>query len=69
MGPLTFIISLGAIPKTGYYTEYDLSHYIYTINCTGTEASLLDCPYSMLLGSGSNCYSHEDAAVICQSII
>ena len=65
----TYTISSGAIPKTGYYTEYDLPHHIYTINCTGTEASILECPYSVQIGSGSNCYSHEDAAVICQSMI
>ena len=64
-----FVPFSGSIPKTGYYIEYNLAHNVYVINCTGTEASLIDCPYSLQLGSGSNCYSSEDAAVICQSTL
>uniref|UniRef100_A0A1X7VPG7 Deleted in malignant brain tumors 1 protein n=1 Tax=Amphimedon queenslandica TaxID=400682 RepID=A0A1X7VPG7_AMPQE len=43
--------------------------YSISINCTGTEDSLFDCPYSMESnGSKSDCLGHEDAAVICQAL-
>ena len=57
---------LGAIAKTSFYTESILPHTIFNISCTGDEATLLDCVYSELVSVGSNCYSYEDASIICQ---
>ena len=36
------------------------------MSCTGNESTLFDCLYSTEVTDGSNCYSSEDAAVICQ---
>ena len=57
---------VGAISKTSFYSEYILPHTLFNISCTGNESSLFDCPYSTEVTDGSNCYSSEDAAVICQ---
>ena len=39
---------------------------MFNISCTGDEATLFDCVYSEVVSVGSNCYSYEDASVICQ---
>ena len=59
---------IGAISKTSYYTEYYLPHTLFNMSCSGNESSLFDCLYSTKVTGGSNCYSHEDAAVICQGL-
>ena len=57
---------LGAIAKTLFYTENILPHTMFNMNCTGDEDTLFDCVYSKVVSAGSNCYSNEDAGVICQ---
>ena len=42
---------------------------MFNISCTGEEATLFDCMYSEVVSVGSNCYSYEDAGVICQGFI
>ena len=59
----------GAIAKTSFYTESILPHNIFSLNCSGEEVTLFDCMYSEVLSVGSNCYSNEDAGVICQGFI
>ena len=39
---------------------------MFNISCTGNETTLFDCVYSEVVSVGSNCYSNEDASVICQ---
>ena len=56
----------GAIAKTSFYVEYILPHIIFNMSCNGDEDSIYNCTYSSELPSGSNCYSGEDASVICQ---
>ena len=57
---------VGAIAKTSFYTETVLPHTIFNMSCTGNETTLFDCVYSEVVSVGSNCYSYEDASVICQ---
>ena len=46
--------------------EHILPHIIFNMSCNGDEDSIYNCTYSSELPSGSNCYSGEDASVICQ---
>ena len=39
---------------------------MFNMSCTGDEATLFNCVYSEVVSVGSNCYSNEDAGVICQ---
>ena len=39
---------------------------MFNMSCTGNENTLFDCVYSEVVSVGSNCYSSEDASVICQ---
>ena len=57
---------IGAIAKTTFYRENSLPHAIFNMSCKGDEATLFDCVYSKVASAGSNCYSYEDATVICQ---
>ena len=57
----------GAISRTSFYTESLLPHVLFNVTCSGNEATLSNCTYSYQLTIGSNCYSTEDAGVICQS--
>ena len=50
-----------------YYYDYSTSPFIFDLNCTGTEETILDCPYIESAGSYS-CSSYYDAALICQSM-
>ena len=60
------ITVIGAIAKTSFYRETILPHTMFNMNCTGDETTLFDCVYSEVASVGSNCYSYEDAGVICQ---
>ena len=57
---------IGAISKTSFYSESVLPHTLFNMSCSGDESTLFDCRYSTDVPDGSNCYSNEDAAVICQ---
>ena len=63
---LMFIIHsliIGAIATYG--SLYSPRPFIMTdLNCTGEEATLLDCPYNGL--SNYNCPKRHDAVVVCQ---
>ena len=49
-----------------YYYDYSTRAFIFDLNCTGTEETILDCPY---IERGSySCNSYYDAALICQSM-
>ena len=62
-----FVIFItGAIAKTSFYAEHILFHSIFNMSCNGDEDSIYNCTYSSELPSGSNCYSGDDASVICQ---
>ena len=58
---------LGAIPASGYYTDYNWPFGIIDLNCTGNESSIWNCPYN---GTSDfySCPSNHDASVICQGI-
>jgi deleted-in-malignant-brain-tumors protein 1 len=55
----------GAIFGRGYYTEYVWPFGIIDLNCTGNETSVWNCPYN---GTTTNCYTSNDASVICRNI-
>ena len=65
---LNWIINynVGAIAKTSFYTETIFSHSMFNMSCTGDEDTLFDCVYDEVVSVRSNCYSSEDASVICQ---
>ena len=42
---------------------------MFNMSCTGDETTLFDCVYNEVVSVGSNCYSDEDASVICQGFI
>ena len=54
--------------STSFYIETILPHTMFNISCTGDEATLFECLYSQVLGSGTNC-SNKYANVICQGCI
>ena len=60
-------MDIGAISKVSLYTESNLPHTLFNMNCTGNENTVFDCSYDMQKSVGSTCYSYEDASVICQS--
>ena len=62
----TINVFAGAIAKTSFYTESILPHTMFNMSCIGNETTLFQCVYSEVVGVGSNCYSNEDASVICQ---
>ena len=59
------IFIVGAIPASGYYTDYVWPFGIIDLNCTGNESSIWNCPYN---GTSDfyTCPSSHDASVICQ---
>ena len=55
----------GAIgPSIAYYKSYTSSHYIIQLNCTGTEMTVLECPFS--LSNNDACSLNNDANVFCE---
>ena len=58
-------IYAGAIAGGNVFTESSLPMHIVDINCTGTEQTLLDCPYNSLVGVHV-CDTREDASLRCQ---
>ena len=63
---LRIIFAIGSIAVRGnqYGPGVGLI-YLDDLECSGTESSLLDCEHRGL--SVSNCYHHQDAAVICKN--
>ena len=62
---LLFWYTVGAIPASGYYTEYVWSIGIVNPNCTGSETSVFNCSHNQ---TGS-CSPSHDASVICQGML
>ena len=54
---------IGAVPASGYYSEYVWSVGIINPNCTGNETSILNCSHNQT----ESCSPSHDASVICQS--
>lgn len=63
---INYIISftIGAIAKSNYYYEYQLTHAMYNVTCTGNENTLLNCSYHTT--ELPHCHLTNDAGVICQ---
>ena len=59
------IYILGAIPASGYYTDYVWHFSIIDLNCTGNESNIWNCPYNGI-SDFYTCPSSHDASVICQ---
>lgn len=61
----SFLIS-GAIATTDYNERLKPVH-IYDINCSGTEANILECPHNTI-NNPHSCltYYSKDASVQCQ---
>uniref|UniRef100_A0A1X7U210 SRCR domain-containing protein n=1 Tax=Amphimedon queenslandica TaxID=400682 RepID=A0A1X7U210_AMPQE len=55
----------GAIAVSGYYSTSVWPHHIIDLNCTGTEAEILNCSYN---GGHHTCLTNNDASVVCQSV-
>ena len=43
--------------------------HIIDVNCTGSELTLLDCPYNSLTSVSGICGQYKDASIICQGNI
>ena len=56
---------LGAIASPVLYTQSSLPHNIVTLNCTGSEETILNCSYV----TGNKCTISNDANVYCQGYI
>uniref|UniRef100_A0A1X7SMD3 SRCR domain-containing protein n=1 Tax=Amphimedon queenslandica TaxID=400682 RepID=A0A1X7SMD3_AMPQE len=54
-----------AIAVSGYYSTSVWPHHIIDLNCTGTEAGILNCSYN---GGHHTCLTNNDALVVCQSV-
>ena len=62
---LMYLIYIGAIAASGYYTDHHWPSGVIDVNCTGNESSIWNCPYNGISDFYS-CPSHHDASVICQ---
>ena len=59
------LIITGAIgPSTVYYYSSTPAHNIVDLNCTGSEGTILDCPYNGVVGY--SCSSSKDANIFCE---
>ena len=63
----TFILTGAIAVQSGPdpFRENSLPTLLASINCTGTERSLLQCD-STITNEGFTCGSHRDAGVVCQ---
>ena len=68
VAPCILICISGAIPASGYYTDYIWPFGIIDLNCTGAEGSVFNCSYNGTVDFYS-CEASHDASVICQGII
>ena len=60
-------IHIGAIAVTsGTFSDDSQSPTMSEVQCTGSETDLLSCTHSNFIDR-SNCDTHDDAAVVCQS--
>ena len=57
-------MNIGAIGSPVVYYFSSLSHNIIDLNCTGTEDTILDCPYNNL--TDYSCSSASDANIFCE---
>lgn len=57
---------VGAVSLKGHYIEYEKSHFILDIHCTGNESTIWNCSQNQL--EDYECSSNKDAAVICQGM-
>ena len=59
--------STGSIAVTSaHYSDSILPVTVNTVNCTGYEDGLLECPMNIF--SNYVCDSYEDAGIICQGL-
>ena len=60
-------IHTGAIAITsGLFSDPSHSPTVSSVQCTGSETNLLSCSHSNFIDR-SNCDTHDDSAVVCQS--
>ena len=58
---------IGAVSVTsGLFSDPSQSPTVTGIQCTGSETDLLTCSHSNVIDR-SNCDTHDDAGVVCQS--
>ena len=55
---------LGAVARTGIYTEGVKAFNIIDLNCIGTETNIFNCSYNNIYLH--DCDHHDDASVECQ---
>ena len=55
---------IGALATAGLYVESVLPVYVYDINCTGEEESIMNCRVNV--NTNPTCGSRQDASVQCQ---
>ena len=65
LSPIYHTFIVGAIPASGYYTDYVWHFSIIDLNCTGNESNIWNCPYNGI-SDFYTCPSSHDASVICQ---
>ena len=54
------------LPRPHFIQRLILPHSMFNMSCTRDEDTLFNCVYDVVVSVGSNCYSYEDASVICQ---
>ena len=59
------MLLIGALARTGSYTESAKSFHIIDLNCNGTEDNIFNCSYNKI--QQHSCYYYEDAYVQCPS--
>ena len=59
--------SIGSVAVTSaHYSDSTLPVTVNTVNCTGYEDGLLECPMNSV--SNYVCDSYEDAGIVCQGL-
>ena len=57
--------NIGAIALRGRWTESVLDTFLFSLNCSGSEDSVWECPHGSV-NDGYTCDGTQDAAVICR---
>ena len=60
------ILNIGAIAASNWNTDNFKIPVIHTVQCNGSEESILDCEFSNI--SNSQCGRYHDASVVCQGL-
>ena len=62
-----FVLLIGAFPvESGVFGDDTVSSVLFSVQCTGNEAEIMDCAHSK---NGLETCSHHSSAVICQGIL